>query len=237
MITQNIWIFFGIFVYYKYGHVKLCKKGDEDKKPEYDNFNYFVMIYTCGVAVGMFYYGVAEPVWHYMGPNRYTKAGLNDVEKAQWALTQTIFHWGLHGWVPYQLLGCTLGLVAYRKNLPLTMRTCFQPIMGKGIHGWVGDFIDAFSMVTVVMGICTSLGLGVNQMLDGMLRLNPDLFNGMKTDGDQDDAFATIIALVTLVATISVVSGINYGIKLISNLGFALGMFLLLTVLYLENTW
>jgi choline-glycine betaine transporter len=238
MGSQNVWIFFGIYLYYYYGHLKLCARGDEDVAPEFSNSSYFVMVFTCGVAIGMFFFGVAEPVKFYLGSqnDRYNAAGLTDVEKAQWAMTQTIFHWGLHGWVPYQLVGCTLGFISYRFDKPLTMRTCFYPLIGNGIYGWVGDFIDIFSVVTIVMGVCTSLGMGCSQLLVGMLRLDETLYD--KTNVDETfDAQATVILLITGLAALSVLSGVNVGIKYLAYFGFILGCFLMTTVFFFENTW
>jgi choline-glycine betaine transporter len=200
------------------------------------------MIFSAGVAVGLFFYGAAEPIWLSNG-NRYTEAaqgGTSQFEDAQWAMTQTIFHWGFHGWIPYQVVGMTVGIAHYRQGLPMTIRSCFYPIMGNGIYGWFGDAIDALSIVTIVGGVCTSLGLGTMAIASGILRLSPDLWGLVSDKTDEDEmknVNSVIIALITLLATASVVSGLNYGIKWLSILAFNGGMFLLFTVLFMDNTW
>jgi choline-glycine betaine transporter len=247
--TQNVWIVFAFWLSYQYGHIKFCKRGEEDAKPEFTDAEYFMMTFSAGVAVGLFFYGAAEPIWLYYGysttadGNRYTDAGQDNTsqfEDAQWAMTQTVFHWGFHGWIPYQVVGATVGLVHYRMGLPMTIRSCFYPIMGKGIYGWFGDAVDALSIATIVGGVCTSLGLGTSAIASGINRLQTSwdirLFD--RTDEDEMKIVnSVIIALITLVATASVVSGVNYGIKFLSILAFNAGMFLLLAVFFLDNTW
>ena len=112
--TQDAWILFAGWLWYKYGHIKFCKRGEEDAPPEFTDAEYFMMTFSAGVAVGLFFYGAAEPIWLYYGysttadGNRYTEAaqgGTSQFEDAQWAMTQTIFHWGIHGWIPYQVIG------------------------------------------------------------------------------------------------------------------------------------
>jgi choline-glycine betaine transporter len=237
--SQDAWIAFAIFLWWKYGHIKLCARGEEDKKPEFSDAAYFMMTFSAGVAVGLFFYGAAEPIWLYYGDNRYNNAasgGLSDFENAQWAMTQTIYHWGIHGWIPYQVVGASMAVASYRQGLPMTIRSCFYPILGNGIYGWVGDAIDALSIVTIVGGVCTSLGLGTQSIASGIHRLSPDLWDD--TDDQQiKDTNTLIIILITLVATLSVVSGLNYGIKTLSLLAFNAGMVLLLTVFFMDNTW
>jgi len=134
------------------------------------------------------------------------------------------------------VVGATVGIAHYRQGLPMTIRSCFYPIMGKGIYGWFGDAVDALSIVTIVGGVCTSLGLGTQSIASGIHRLSPELWDA--SDENQiKNVNSLIIALITLVATASVVSGLNYGIKFLSILAFNAGMFLLSTVFFLDNTW
>ena len=128
--SQNLWI--GVLLWIlctKYGAIKLGKEGDE---PEFSRVQWFAMLYCCGVAVGLFYYGVAEPMWHFhgWGGARWMDADMNDNEKANHALMVTYFHWGFHGWVPYVVIGALMSLMSYRRGLPLTMRSCFYPLWG-----------------------------------------------------------------------------------------------------------
>jgi choline-glycine betaine transporter len=157
-----------------------------------------------------------------------------------------------------------VGFLAYRKGLPLTIRTAFYPLIGNGVYGWVGDAIDTLSIFTIVSGVCTSLGLGVSQIATGIYRLAPcdteyDPIKQIASDCPiwdnsiqssslggtteapmtipRDDAITVIIVIVTLIATLSVLSGLKYGLKWVSILAFNLGLFLLTTVLFLDNTW
>jgi choline-glycine betaine transporter len=242
--SQDAWIFFAAWLWYKYGHLKLCARGRENEKPEFSDASYFMMTFSAGVAVGLFFYGAAEPIWLYAYGARWNSAsnpndgggGLSDFEQAQYAMTQTIYHWGLHGWIPYQVVAASMSIASYRQGLPMTIRSCFYPILGNGIYGWVGDALDALSIVTIVGGVCTSLGLGTQSLAVGIHLLSPHLWDNEDEDTNKN-VNSLIIGLITLVATASVVSGLNYGIKTLSLIAFNAGMVLLLSVFFLDNTW
>jgi len=234
--SQDAWIFFAVYVYWKWGDKKLCKPGDEDDKPEFSDSTYFMMLFTCGVAVGMFFYGVTEPVTYFTdGTTRYmTNQGLTDSQIAQWSITLSVFHWGLHGWVPYCLVGIALGFPAYRHGKQLTMRNTLYTVLGSRVDGWVGDCVDILSIVVVVAGVCTSLGLGTQQIATGLHRLDQDLYDPSDED-ETKDAWTVIIVCITFVAITSVVSGLHYGIKMISITAFFLANFLMLMVFSMDD--
>lgn len=172
--TQNAWIIFIIILYFsKYGKLKLGKPED---KPEYSNLTWFMMLFSCGVGNELFYFGVAEPMYHYTlsakqgHPNRYSH--MNPNERAQWSLETTFYHWGLHGWVVYAIIGLSISFMGYRKGLPVTMRSCLYPLLGDKTFGIMGDVIDMVSAVCTLMGVCTSLGLGVMDVNAGIARLS-----------------------------------------------------------------
>ena len=230
-----MWIVFSIYIYYKYGNRKLCAPGKEADKPEFSDASYFMMLFTCGVAVGMFFFGVTEPTSYYTGGNRYFQdPGMSGAEKAQWAITLTIFHWGLHGWVPYCLVGLTLGFASYRQGKPLTMRSTLYPLLGNRINGWMGDVVDILSIIVVVAGVCTSLGLGTQQIAEGLHRLDKGLFDA-KSEDETRNAWVVIICVITAVACVSVVSGINRGIKYTATTAFLLANFIGLMVFCLDD--
>tara|TARA_B110000093_G_scaffold175592_1_gene210098 strand:- start:2176 stop:2574 length:399 start_codon:yes stop_codon:yes gene_type:complete len=106
------------------------------------------MLFSCGIGVGIYYWGVSEPVYHYRGGAVYKIPVQNDDDRAQVALFITLFHWGLHGWCPYILVAVALGLVCYRWNMPLTMRSAFYPLLGHLVYSPLGDLIDALSIGT-----------------------------------------------------------------------------------------
>ena len=142
----------------------------------------------------------------------------------------TLFHWGVHGWIVYVVVGLLLAFVGYRKGLPMTMRTCFYPLIGDKIYGWMGDAVDILSVVCTMFGVCTSLGIGVIQMNTGFNRL----FEKIEVKVTNQ---IIIIWCVTACATASVVSGLRVGIRRLSEICFTLGMFLMLVAFFYEETW
>ncbi|CAM9760885.1 unnamed protein product [Discosporangium mesarthrocarpum] len=236
--SRDAWCIFAVVLYFsKYGKLKLCAKGEENKPPEFTNIEYFMMLFGAGVAVGLFFFGVAEPVRHYVGPNRYTAGEYRtDNEQAQWAMTLTVFHWGLHGWVPYTIIASCLGFVHFRMGLPMCVRSAFYPLVGNKIFGWFGDFVDIYSVIVAVTGVSTSLGLGVQQIAAGMLRIDPDFWD-FEDKATQTNVLVVIIWCITAVSTISVVSGVNMGIKHLSTLAFVLGWVLWGYVFFVDDTW
>ncbi|CAE8643079.1 unnamed protein product [Polarella glacialis] len=234
--SQQYWVFYVVPLVYHYGHVKL---GKDDEQPEYSDGSYFSMVFCAGVAIGLIFYGASEPLWHMLssgGSNRYNNNGyFNDNEMAQAAINVTIFHWGVQAWVVYAITAVSMGFLSYRKGLPLTFRTTLAPLFGKAIWGWFGDLLDILTIVTIVAGLCTSLGLGAKQIVGGMQRLS--WLKSDLTEQDLTDSTSWCIAIITCFATLSVISGLNYGIKTLSQTAFLLGNFLLLTVVFLDGPW
>ena len=141
--------FFIFYVAYRFGHIKL---GPQDAKPEFSDASYFAMLFSAGVGVGLFFFGVSEPLFHQSG-NYYTTPGYrsqNEVD--QWALNITMYHWGFAGWSPYLTVAISAGLASYVFGLPLTIRSSFYPMLGDYCWGWLGDMIDAWSIVMTVAG-------------------------------------------------------------------------------------
>eukprot|EP00794_Sanderia_malayensis_P003779 gene3779-4302_t len=228
--TQDVWALFIIVLYFsKYSNFKL---GKDDEKPEYSDVSYFTMLFAAGIGIGLFYFGVAEPIYHYEAKNygnrywnRYT-----DNQRAQDAINLTFFHWGIHGWIVYVVIGLILGFLCYRKDLPMTMRTCFYPILGEKVFGIFGDLIDILSVVCTMFGVCTSLGLGVIQLNAGFKRMNSNI------EMSTNNQIITIWG-ITALATASVISGIKLGIRRLSEICFAVGMFILTIVFFYDKTW
>ena len=142
----------------------------------------------------------------------------------------TYFHWGVHAWIVYALIGLLLGFVAHRNGLPMTMRSCFYPLLGNKVFGTAGDVIDTLSIICTMFGVCTSLGLGVLQVVGGLRRINNQIEETLQNH---------IIAIwgITVVATASVVSGLKLGIRRLSEVCFAIGMLLMLVVFFYDDTW
>ena len=154
----------------------------------------------------------------------------SDNQRAQDALNITLFHWGLHAWVVYCLVGLSMAFVTYRKDLPMTIRSCFYPLLGEWIYGIVGDVIDIMSVVSTMFGVCTTLGIGAMTLNSGVNRVNSDI---SETTNNQ----IIIIWIVTAMATTSVVTGLKFGIRRLSELCFGLGVCLMLIVLFYDQTF
>lgn len=226
--TQDAWAVFIIALYFsKYGKMKL---GKPDEKPEFNDATYFTMLFAAGIGIGLFYFGVAEPVWHYE-PGHYGNrffGRYTDNQRAQDSINLTLFHWGIHGWIVYVVVGLLLAFVGYRQGLPMTMRSCMHPLIGDKIYGWMGDVIDIVSVVCTMFGVCTSLGLGVMQLNAGVHRLKDAIeFSTLNQ--------IIIIWCVTACATASVISGMKVGIRRLSEICFALGVFIMMLVFFLDD--
>lgn len=232
IIANPAFTFFVFWLAIRYGNVKLGKK---DEAPEFDDISYFMMLFSAGVAVGLFFYGVSEPLWHQQS-HWYAEAGYRSQDEIdQWAMMLTMYHWGFAGWSPYVVVAVATGLAAYRFDLPMTVRSGLYEMLGAYTWGWIGDIIDGFSIVMTVAGVCTSLGLGAAQISTGAKRMG---WMEEDTSGDElTDKNVIIIWSITIIATISVVSGLSFGIKLLSQVGFGLGLALLFLVLVMEKTW
>jgi len=165
---SQLWVIFILILFLsKYGNLKL---GKDDEQPQFDVVSWFCMLFAAGVGVGLFYFGVAEPVYHY--ERKEARFGNLDGDmRAQMAMNQTLYHWGLHAWVVYAIVGLSMAFMAYRKGLPVTMRSAFYPLLGDKVMGLFGDIIDSMSCICTVFGVCTSLGLGVMDLSSGIERL------------------------------------------------------------------
>ncbi|MDR7303429.1 BCCT family transporter [Haloactinomyces albus] len=225
-ITMNFeWLyiiaasFFLIFVialmFSRYGSVRL---GPPDSTPEYGKTAWFAMLFTAGMGIGLVYYAVSEPVNHFLNPP-VGEGGTQDAVAR--AMNLTFFHWGLHPWAIYIVLGLSLGYFAFRKGLPLRPAAAFYPLIGNRIYGWIGNTIDVLAVFGTLFGLATSLGLGGQQVGAGL----ETLF------GIPNTAFLQVIIIlaITAIAVTSVMLGIDKGIRNLSLinlwLAFALMVF------------
>jgi len=233
---------FLVFVIYlavsPYGRLRL---GGDDERPEFSYFTWFAMLFSAGMGIGLVFYGVAEPLLHFGNPHN---AEALSVEAAREAINITFFHWGLHAWAIYIVIGLSLSYFAYRHGLPLTIRSTLYPILGRHIHGPAGHVVDALAVFGTLFGLATSLGLGVMQIHAGLeyLGLFPDVVEG-KADPSDVWYQVALIVVITLAATASVASGVGKGIRRLSELNLALATLLLLFVflagptIFLLNTF
>ncbi len=204
------------------GDIKL---GPDHSSPDYSNMSWFSMLFSAGMGIGLLFFGVAEPIMHFSAP---PVGDPQTIESAREAMKITFFHWGLHAWAVYAILAVILAYFCYRKGLPLLPRSAFYPFVGKRIHGVFGDVIDTFAVIGTMFGVATSLGFGVSQVNAGLSYL----FGIPQTSLIQ----VGLIAIITFFATISVVMGLDGGIKKLSNANVVLAVILLGLVLLLGNT-
>ncbi len=206
----------------RFGSVKL---GPEQSKPEFSLLSWAAMLFAAGIGIDLMFFSVAEPVTQYMQP---PEGAGQTIEAARQAMVWTLFHYGLTGWSMYALMGMALGYFSYRYNLPLTIRSALYPIFGKRINGPIGHSVDIAAVIGTIFGIATTLGIGVVQLNYGLSVLF-DIPDSMA-------AKAALIALSVIIATISVTSGVDKGIRVLSELNVALALGLILFVLFMGDT-
>ncbi|MDX1726475.1 MAG: BCCT family transporter [Pseudoalteromonas tetraodonis] len=146
----------------RYGQIKL---GPEHSQPEYSSMLWFAMLFSAGMGIGLIFYGVAEPVFHYATP---PVGEGGTAEAARQAMTQTFFHWGIHVWGVYTIDALALAYFSFRQNLPLRISSALYPIIGDKIYGPIGNAVDVLAVFGTMFGISTSLGLGVLQINSGL---------------------------------------------------------------------
>ncbi|MGE1085160.1 BCCT family transporter [Pseudomonas shirazensis] len=212
-------VFLGIS---RYGDIKL---GPDHSTPDYSSTTWFAMLFSAGMGIGLMFFGVAEPVMHFLKP---PIGDGGTVQAAGEAMRITFFHWGLHAWAIYAIVALILAYFSFRQGLPLTLRSALYPLIGERIYGPLGHAVDIFAIIGTVFGVATSLGFGVAQINTGLNAL----FGVPVSTGVQ---IALIIG-TTLLATLSVMSGLDKGIRRLSELNLGLAVLLLLMVMLLGPT-
>lgn len=205
-----------------HGNVKL---GPDHASPDYKFTTWLSMLFAAGMGIGLMFFGVAEPLMHYLSP---PTAEVGSLEAAKEAMKITFFHWGLHAWAIYAIVALILAYFCYRQGLPLTLRSGLHPIIGDKIYSWRGDMIDIFAAVSTVFGVATSLGLGATQVNSGLNYL----FELEVSTTSQ----VVIMAAITALAAVSVATGLDKGIKILSETNMLLAVALLLLIFVLGPT-
>ncbi|WBL72254.1 BCCT family transporter [Serratia liquefaciens] len=200
----------------RYGNIKL---GPDHAQPDFSYVSWFAMLFSAGMGIGLMFFGVAEPVMHYLSPPTGTP---ETVEAAKQAMRLTFFHWGLHAWAIYAIVALILAFFSYRHGLPLTLRSALYPIIGDRIYGPIGHAVDIFAVIGTVFGVATSLGYGVLQVNAGLNHLF-----GLPINATVQ---VVLIVVITGLATLSVVSGLDKGIRILSELNLGLAVLLLVLV-------
>jgi choline/glycine/proline betaine transport protein len=218
MFSVAVFVVFAIAIALSsYGTIRL---GPDDSKPDFSYGSWMAMLFSAGMGIGLMYFGVAEPVMHWTTPP-IGEGGTT--EAAREALKISFFHWGIHAWAVYAVIGLALAYFGFRHDLPLTIRSSLYPLIGERIHGPIGHAVDLFAVLGTMFGVATSLGFGVTQVNAGLAYL----FGIEESIAVQ----LILIAAITAVATLSVVSGLDAGIRRISELNLCLALLLVVFVL------
>ena len=221
VITTNVVFLFCVgLAVSPFGKIRL---GGPEAKPEFSTKSWLAMLFSAGVGIGMIFYGAAEPMAYYT--NWFgTPLGVEPLtpEAERLAFSATIFHWGITPWAVYGIIGLALAFFAFNKGLPLTIRSTFYPLLGDRVWGWRGDIIDLVAVLATIFGLATSLGLGAKQAASGL-----DFLFGIEASLATE---VVLIAGITSMAIVSVVRGLDRGVKVLSNINVVLAVLLLLFV-------
>lgn len=223
VLTVAFIFFFVVFLgFSRFGDIRL---GPDHATPDYSLASWLSMLFAAGMGIGLMFFGVAEPLMHYLSP---PTAETGSVEAVREAMKMTFFHWGLHAWAIYAIVALVLAYFSYRHNLPLTLRSALYPLIGDRIYQWPGHLVDTFAVVSTVFGVATSLGLGASQVNAGFSYL---------FDIDVSTTNQIIIMFcITSLAVISVATGLDKGIKILSETNMILAVVLLLLIFLLGPT-
>lgn len=217
LIAMLVFFFFMAWCAFgKFGKIRL---GADDSRPEFKNFTWFGLLFGCGMGVGLVFWGVAEPLTHYLYPQAGTGIEAATPGAADFALSSFFMHWGILPWANYAVVGLALAYFMYRKNKKGLISVMLVPLIGEDrANGWLGKLIDIIAVFATVAAVVTSLGLGVIQINTGM--------NYMLGVPNTLTVQILIIAIITVIYTASAVSGIEKGMKIISdtNLYIAIGL-------------
>jgi len=204
----------------RFGDVRLGRDGEP---PEFGLGSWFAMLFSAGMGIGLVFWGVAEPLNHFAAP-RPGFAG-DPAATARHAMTQTYVHWGLHAWAIYVVAGLAIALAVHRRGRPISIRWALEPLLGRRVEGRLGDLVDITAVVGTLFGVATSLGFGVAQLGAGLEK------TGLVSDGSSLVLQIGLAAAITAIATLSVVSGVDRGIRWLSNFNMGLAGAVLLFVL------
>ncbi|MFK7867771.1 MAG: BCCT family transporter [Roseobacter sp.] len=219
------------------------KLGVEDDQPEISNYSWFSMMFGAGIGIGMLTFATAEPMYHF-GANPATIQGATEGSTAGnvrdayiWSFT----HWGLAAWASYAIVGLALAFFAYRRSLPLTIRSALTPLFGKSLSGPLGHLVDVVAVVATVLGVAQTLGFGVDQFVSGLVRIGVgDWLQTTTADGAvKSSTMGIVIALVIIMgaSTLSALSGVGKGIKWLSNINMGLSFFILIFFVTFGSTF
>lgn len=227
VMVANIFIVAAlVFAFGKFGNIKI---GGHDAQPEFSKVGWYAMLMSAGMGIGLMFWSVGEPILHLNTPSpMFGSIEPNSAKAAQASMVTTFYHWGIHPWAIYSIVGLGLAFFAFNRGLPLTIRSIFYPLIGNKIYGFWGNMIDVLSVLATLTGLATSLGLGVTQINGGL-----NYLFGLSINTATQ---VILIAVITGFATISVVLGLDGGVKKLSEINMGLAGIFMLLVLILGPT-
>ena len=241
LAAGNIFVLFALVVSISpLGKVRL---GGQHARPDYSYVGWFSMLFAAGMGIGLMFFGVSEPMSHFGSSMGGISIGENGI-RTDWAplgaaagdigaakelaMAATIYHWGLHPWSMYAVVALALAFFSFNHNLPLTLRSAFYPLLGEKVWGWSGHVIDTIAVFATLFGLATSLGFGTQQALAG--------FSFLYDWGTGGVAVVLLITAITLIAIVSVVRGLDGGVKVLSEINMCLAIGLMLFILFVGPT-
>ena len=223
VLCVNVFLVFILFIAFsRFGQIRL---GGKDAEPEFKTLSWFAMLFSAGMGIGLLFWSIAEPINHFGNPPM-AEGGTQAAAKE--AMNFTFLHWGLHAWGIYALVGLSLAYFTYSRGLPLTIRSVFYPFLGDKIYGIIGDIIDIFAVLATLFGLATSLGFGVQQVAAGLSHVF-GISSGITTQ-------VLLIGGITAVATLSVILGVDKGVRVLSEWNMRIAVVLLVLVVVLGST-
>ena len=213
-------VFLGFLVILSVSSLGNIKLGNDEEEPEFGFLSWLAMLFAAGMGVGLMFFGVAEPLTHYLSDITTGSAE----HKQQEALLHTLFHWGIHAWAVYGTIALALAYFGFRYKLPLALRSCFYPLLKERINGKLGDLIDIMALLATLFGVITTLGFGASQLGAGLHQLGWISENSFSLQ-------MVVIAVVMSLGTFSAISGVGKGVKILSELNLTLAFSLLIFVL------
>ncbi|PWW19823.1 glycine betaine transporter [Cytobacillus oceanisediminis] len=224
LLSASAFLIFSILlIFTKYGNIRLGKDAD---RPEYNYLTWFAMLFSAGMGIGLVFWGVAEPMYHYYAPP-FSEGQTPDAARA--AMRYSFFHWGLHPWAIYTVIALALAYFQFRKGAPGVISSILRPILGDRVDGPLGVIINFIAVFATVFGVATSLGLGAIQITGGLSATFDGIDNNIATQ-------LTVIAIVTILFMLSAQTGLNKGIKYLSNLNIILAIALMVFLLFVGPT-
>ncbi|WP_181153843.1 BCCT family transporter [Haemophilus haemolyticus] len=213
-------VFLGFLVILSVSNLGNIKLGNDEEEPDFGFLSWLAMLFAAGMGVGLMFFGVAEPLTHYLSDITTGSAE----HKQQEALLHTLFHWGIHAWAVYGTIALSLAYFGFRYKLPLALRSCFYPLLKERINGKLGDLIDIMALLATLFGVITTLGFGASQLGAGLHQLGWISENSFSLQ-------MVVIAVVMSLAIFSAISGVGKGVKILSELNLTLAFCLLIFVL------